>query len=302
MRQINNNKGFTLIELLVVVAIIALLVSILLPSLNKARDAAKITVSQTNAKQWGTALYMYALDNNDRMPQEGNENKASKLDLAHPGEVKYHWLNVIPPQMGSLPYYKLQETGFVPMPGNGIESVYMSPMDRMAEGSYDGSHSDREVAPYASKSGPLYLNYVFNSKYNSADGEKDITVDGQSYKLKKMRKLSNIERTSSTVLIVERRTNNDDVRELPTVETVQSQDPDTIFDKSVRDKYADKHIARSTADWQRLSGRNNNQSLIIFSDGSARLVDYADTQKVNPDDSDDHNTDRMVWTPGEKAD
>lgn len=55
--------GFTLIELLVVVAIIALLVSILLPSLNKAREAARGAVSQTNLRGIGRLQHQYAVDN-----------------------------------------------------------------------------------------------------------------------------------------------------------------------------------------------------------------------------------------------
>ena len=51
--------GFTLIELLVVVAIIALLVSILLPSLSKARDQAKAAVCATRLRGFGTAWAVY---------------------------------------------------------------------------------------------------------------------------------------------------------------------------------------------------------------------------------------------------
>ncbi len=59
-----SNRGFTLIELLVVVAIIALLISILLPSLNGARRAAKQTVCLTHLRVQGQASVLYAEDNN----------------------------------------------------------------------------------------------------------------------------------------------------------------------------------------------------------------------------------------------
>lgn len=60
--------GFTLIELLVVVAIIALLISILLPSLKKARDQAKFTVCLSNTKAMGTALQLYKDENLSYFP------------------------------------------------------------------------------------------------------------------------------------------------------------------------------------------------------------------------------------------
>jgi len=61
-----TKKGFTLIELLVVVAIIALLISILLPSLSRARELAKRLVCAANIKGIGTAQKIYANDNEEQ--------------------------------------------------------------------------------------------------------------------------------------------------------------------------------------------------------------------------------------------
>ena len=63
-----RSSGFTLIELLVVVAIISLLVSILLPSLHKAKELARTVICQSNLKGIGIGLTLYGEDWDLRLP------------------------------------------------------------------------------------------------------------------------------------------------------------------------------------------------------------------------------------------
>jgi len=68
-RPVRSGKGFTLIEVLVVVAIIALLVAILLPSLKRAREQARIVQCAARLRVIGQALVFYLQANDDVLPK-----------------------------------------------------------------------------------------------------------------------------------------------------------------------------------------------------------------------------------------
>lgn len=84
-----RKDGFTLVELLVVIGIIALLVGILLPALNKAREAARQTQCLSNVRQIATYAIMYATDNHGIMPgvqMGGWPNEAYDMHLFRPNQ------------------------------------------------------------------------------------------------------------------------------------------------------------------------------------------------------------------------
>jgi prepilin-type N-terminal cleavage/methylation domain-containing protein/prepilin-type processing-associated H-X9-DG protein len=109
-----RRKGFTLIELLVVISIIALLLAVVLPSLNKAKQKAKEVVCKSNTHQWSVVALMYTSDNNDRFWVEYTPGS---------GKPVGQWMSVLSPYYGDVDKFRLCPSAGKPNPDPGAAGI-----------------------------------------------------------------------------------------------------------------------------------------------------------------------------------
>lgn len=108
MNNITNRHGFTLVELLVVITIIGILMGLLLPAVQSARESARATECKNNMHQWSLACIAYQeASNGEKFPY------ARKYDIWD----TYTWMELVLPHCDQMNVYKnfitLPETGYV---------------------------------------------------------------------------------------------------------------------------------------------------------------------------------------------
>ena len=94
---VDRRRGFTLVELLVVIAIIGILIAMLLPAIQAARESARRANCSSNLKQYATAMLLYADRNGEQLPPSGGPN--GKPDATSVAGWGMNWVPFLWPVM-----------------------------------------------------------------------------------------------------------------------------------------------------------------------------------------------------------
>jgi prepilin-type N-terminal cleavage/methylation domain-containing protein len=296
-----TQQGFTLIELLVVISIIALLIGILLPALGMARRSGQATQSLSNIRQWGIGVHVFATENGDFVPWDGEDAPDETPFGGAPQTQQFaEWYaNAVPPLMGT-PGYAQGNRDYARV---GVSSIFVDPSASQPDANDNAQYpADYYTTSYRGEESSLFFSYVINSAIISGTRGRGA---GNPYGFPRMRgrTVNGVERArmddfiaaSSTVLMVEQRTTDAELERGP---YTRATDP-----------YRNRELNRPKGDWQRFAVRHRGDGgHLLFADGHGQFVTYEDAitdrngerfQGIRVRDPGQMNRPDRIWGPFE---
>jgi prepilin-type processing-associated H-X9-DG protein/prepilin-type N-terminal cleavage/methylation domain-containing protein len=171
-RRPSLTSAFTLLELLVVIGIIALLISILLPALGRAREAANQTKCLSNLRNLGSAFMAYVNDNKGTFPASAVAGSTLTYDFIYWDQARFPQIATA----GIAPYLNITPTNY---------AIMLCP-------------SDDPTYRFRGGSNPYPFSYTMNWMTTSFSVANDVMPNGKFYP-----KITDVPHTSQTIMILE---------------------------------------------------------------------------------------------------
>ena len=300
---LRNRNAFTLVELLIVIGIIALLISILLPALSKARESANAVVCMSNMRQFGLGMQMYADQNKGALPQKGPDGSSPTQAFGQGGNVYNDvigfddpsiWFNAIPPMVNGQSYFAMIYANYqgkivLPKANAGFRSIFICPSagdagtlyaETIKNGYFElqGSESSANPQKIYGSSGlvgtgvfPFDSQYCFNSKLLSSIANTEVDTV----------KMSQLQPASNVVLMTEK-LNNPSEYKISDVQQYYAKYPGAYPAGSsgpviTSNGYAN-NIGQSKADWRRFTTRHAKGGNLLFADGHVAHFAWTEAQ------------------------
>jgi prepilin-type N-terminal cleavage/methylation domain-containing protein/prepilin-type processing-associated H-X9-DG protein len=171
----NGRRAFTLIELLITITVIAIIASLAVPGMAKAKSKVRSIQCINNLKQWGLGVQLYAADHDDYLPEEGTAAPGI-------GVLRIGWYVTLPRELGLPPYYEMawRTNADLPLP----RSIFLCPANsRRATNNnlfhyclnehVDGTGTRDRPIKVGSISAPAQLVYLFDNGRRAAVAQQN---------------------------------------------------------------------------------------------------------------------------------